>query len=179
MNILYISGSPRKKSNTDMLLNIVMSVTGGNLIKLSDYNIKPCLACWGCQKTGICPIQDDMTKEIIPMLLKSDGIVIGSPVFFNNVTSFVKTFIDRTWCIKGDLRNKIGGTIVVGRKYGHESAITAINAFYLKHEMIPINRGVSGIGYKEGEIVNDLEAIEASKRLGFRILEIKKSFQVI
>lgn len=172
MNILYISGSPRKKSNTDILLKLTMSITGGEFIKLIDYNIKPCLACWACQKDEECPIEDDMTEKLIPMLLKSDGIVIGSPVFFNNISAQLKAFIDRTWCIKGQLRNKIGGAIVVGRKYGHESAITAINAFFLKHDMIPANRGVCGIAYKEREILNDTEAIEATKRLGKRILEL-------
>ena len=83
-----------------------------------------------------------MSKIIIPQLLESDGIVIGSPVYFNNVSAQAKAFIDRTWCIRGKLRNKIGGAIVVGRRYGAESAITAINAFFLKHEMIPANRGV-------------------------------------
>ncbi|MBS3766254.1 flavodoxin family protein, partial [Candidatus Bipolaricaulota bacterium] len=82
------------------------------------------------------------------------------------------TFIDRTWSIKGQLRNKIGGAVVVGRKYGAESAITAINAFFLKHEMVPANRGVHGIAFEEGEIVQDEEALEASKRLGKRIKEL-------
>ena len=64
----------------------------------------------------------------------------------------MKAFMDRTWCIKGKLRNKIGGAIVVGRRYGIESAITAINAFFLKHEMTPANRGVCGIAFEEGEL---------------------------
>jgi len=40
---LFISGSPRKRSNTDYLLEITRSVTGGDFIKLSDYNINPCV----------------------------------------------------------------------------------------------------------------------------------------
>ncbi|MDK2806588.1 MAG: hypothetical protein PWR08_1265 [Thermoanaerobacterium sp.] len=172
MNILYISGSPRKNGNTDYLLNVTLSITGGKLIRLSDYNINYCNSCWACQKTGKCPIKDDMNEKLIPMILESDGIVLGTPVYFNNVSAQLKTFIDRTWCIKGDLKNKIGGAIVVGRKYGAESAITAIDAFFLKHEMIVANRGVSGIGYAKGDIESDVEAVEAAKRLGYRILEL-------
>lgn len=52
-----------------------------------------------------------MTKNILPLLLRSDGIVVGSPVYFNNVSAQTKAFIDRTFCIKGGLRNKIGGVI--------------------------------------------------------------------
>ncbi|WHE06497.1 flavodoxin family protein [Thermoanaerobacterium thermosaccharolyticum] len=162
----------RKNGNTEYLLDISLEITGGELIRLSDYNIKYCNSCWVCQKTGICPVKDDMNEKLIPMILESDGIVLGTPVYFNNVSAQLKTFIDRTWCIKGGLRNKIGGAVVVGRKYGAESAITAINAFFLKHEMIVANRGISGIGYAKGDIESDVEAVEAAKRLGYRILEL-------
>jgi len=174
MNVVFISGSPRTNSNTDILLKETLSITGGKFIKLSDYNIDPCNACWACQKIGKCIIEDDMTKKIIPLLLQSDGIVLGSPVFFNNVSAQTKAFMDRTWCIKGELRNKIGGAIVVGRKYGSESAITAINAFFLKHEMFPVNRGVCGIAFKEKEILQDVEGLVAARALGERIKEVGK-----
>ena len=172
MNIVYVSGSPRENSNTDVLLEAARSVTGGKLIKLVDYKIAPCASCRACQGTGECVIKDDMSKIIMPLLFESDGIVVGSPVFFNNVSAQLKAFIDRTWCIRGKLSNKIGGAVVVGRRYGLESAIMAINAFFLKHEMIPANRGVCGIAFKEGEILKDTETIEAAKKLGERIKEL-------
>ena len=179
MNMVYISGSPRKNSNTDYLLKIALSVTGGQFIKLADYWIEPCKSCRTCQKLGRCVIDDDMNNIIIPTLLKADSIVIGSPVYFNNVSAQTKAFIDRTWCIRGQLRNKIGGAIVVGRRYGMESAIIAINAFFLKHEMIIANRGVCGIAFKEGEIIKDTEAINAAKKLGERIKELGKIKDII
>ncbi|MHA1725666.1 MAG: flavodoxin family protein [Promethearchaeota archaeon] len=174
MNILYISGSPRKRSNTDYLLSLALSITGGRFIKIINYNIHPCNACWACLKTAKCTINDDMTEILIPLLLECEGIVLGSPVFFNNITAQLKAFIDRTWAVKGKLKNKIGGAIVVGRKYGAENAITAIHAFFLKHEIIPANRGVNGIAFAINEIKTDFEAIEATERLALRILELHK-----
>jgi multimeric flavodoxin WrbA len=173
-DIVYISGSPRKKSNTEILMKEVMAVTGGRLIKLSHYEIKPCSSCWVCLRTGNCALHDDMSNTIVPMLCESEGIVIGSPVFFNNVSAQVKAFMDRTWYIRGKLRNKIGGAIVVGRKYGAEGAITAINAFFLKHEMIIANRGIEGIAFHKGEIEKDHEAITAARKLWIRINELKE-----
>ncbi|MGB9682026.1 MAG: flavodoxin family protein [bacterium] len=172
MDILYISGSPRKNSNTDMLLKLALSITGGDFIKLADYHIEPCISCRVCQKLDDCIIEDDMKHIIIPMLLESVCIVIGSPVFFNNVSAQTKAFIDRTWCIRGKLKNKIGGAIVVGRRYGAENAITAINAFFLKHEMIIANRGVCGLAFDIGEIEQDYEAIKATEELAERIIEL-------
>lgn len=174
MNVVYISGSPRRTGNTDYLLRIALSVTSGQFIKLAEYQIDYCKSCRTCQKLDKCIIDDDMSKVIMPILLEADAIILGSPVYFNNVSAQVKAFIDRTWCIRGQLRNKVGGAVVVGRRYGIESAITAINAFFLKHEMLIANRGVCGMAFEEGEIAEDVEAVKAAKKLGERIKELVK-----
>lgn len=172
LNILYFSGSPRKNSNTDILLKHLQSLIGGDFLKLTDYRVEPCTSCWGCRKTGKCIIDDDMSNTLIPILLKAGVIILGSPVYFCNVSAQLKTFIDRTWCIRGNLKNKIGGAIVVGRRDGIENAITAINSFFLKHEIIPVNRGVMGMAFKAGDIKEDNEAIEGVNKLANRIKEL-------
>lgn len=105
-------------------------------------------------------------------MIECDALVIGCPVYFNNVPSQTKAVIDRTWAYRNELRNTIAGAVVVGRRYGAESAITALHSFYLKHEMIPANRGVCGIAYDEGEIEQDTEALEAARRLAERVIEL-------
>lgn len=174
LKVTCISGSPRREdySNTDYLLNVILDITGGEILKLNDYKISPCKSCWKCVDDNKCIIEDDMTNFLIPEIIESDVIILGSPVFFNNVTAQLKAFIDRTWSIRGKLKNKIGAAVVVGRKYGAESAITAINAFYLKHEIIPANRGICGMAFKKREIKKDDEAIKSSRKLGKRILEL-------
>ncbi|MGC9399267.1 MAG: flavodoxin family protein [Anaerolineae bacterium] len=178
MNILYISGSPRKSSNTDYLLEYMRHRTQGEMVKLVEYTIAPCRACWACLKTDACVLEDDMEAVLIPKLLAADALVVGSPVFFNNVTAQVKAFIDRTWPLRGALTNKIGAAVVVGRKYGAESAITAMNAFFLKHEMLIANRGVSGLAFRSGEIRHDTEALESAAKLADRLLELGSLLEV-
>jgi len=175
MNIVYISGSPRKRSNTDYLLNRILSRTDGEFIKLTDYAIEPCRSCWACRENGCCVIDDGMETVVIPKLLNADAIVVGTPVYFNNVTAQLKAFIDRTWSIRGKLKDKIGAAVVVGRRYGAEGAIMAINAFFLKHSMIVANRGISGMAFEPGEIRDDLESMEAAKRMGDRILGLYRT----
>ena len=172
MNIIYISGSPRQKSNTDYLLKYMLNLTGGEFMKLTDYTIVPCRSCWACTKSGSCVIDDDMKTAVIPRILAADALVIGTPVYFNNVTAQMKSFIDRTWSLRGKLKNKIGAAVVVGRKHGAEGALVAINAFLLKHEMIIANRGISGIAFKPEEVQGDKEAMKAATELGTRILEL-------
>jgi multimeric flavodoxin WrbA len=172
MSVLYISGSPRRDSNTDHLLQISRSITGGELIKLSEHDFEPCRSCWACQKTGMCVLDDAVTHSLIPKLLDADAVVMGSPVYFNNVSAQLKAFMDRTWCVRDRLENRIGGAVVVGRRYGSESAITAIHSYFTKCQMIPANRGVSGIAFDSGEIRRDDEACEATERLAHRILDL-------
>ncbi len=176
MKILYISGSPRKKSNTDHLLRRIREEADGEFIKLTDFSIEPCNSCWACVENGSCALDDDMRGTITPKLLSADALVIGTPVYFNNVTAQLKSFIDRTWALRGRLRNKIGAAVVVGRRYGAESAITAINAFFLKHEMIVANRGISGVAFKSGSVGNDTESLRAASKMASRILELGTRF---
>jgi len=168
---LYISGSPRRGSNTDALLERVQAVVPGEFIKLPDLAIEPCRACWTCQTREQCVIEDELTP-ILARLVEVDALVLGSPVYFNNVSSAMKAFIDRTWSLRGRLRNKIGGAVVVGRRDGAESALTALQAFFLKHEMIPANRGVSGVAFEVGDMVKDRPALDAAEALGERLIEL-------
>jgi multimeric flavodoxin WrbA len=112
MNIVYISGSPRPKSNTDYLLNCILSRTAGEFIQLTDYAVEPCHSCWACRENGSCVIDDDMKTLVIPKVLNADAMVIGTPGYFNNVTAQLKSFIDRTWSIRGKLKNKVGAAVV-------------------------------------------------------------------
>lgn len=174
--VLGICGSPRVDGNTEILLNTALNEFDDTFkvekILLGEYVLKPCLSCGLCVEDQKCCIEDDMTSTIIPRLVDSHVIIIASPVYFNNVSGQVKVFMDRTWCIRGRLKDKIGGGIVVGRGYGLESALTAIHAFMIKHEMILGHRGVSGTAYEKGEIMMDKRAIEDAKNLAKRLSEL-------
>lgn len=113
-----------------------------------------------------------MTSTMIPKPVDSPVIIIASPVYFNNVSGQVKIFMDRTWCIRGRLKDKIGGGVVIGRGYEFESALTAIYAFIVKHEIVLGHRGVSGTAYEKGEIMLDKRAIENAKELAKRLSEL-------
>lgn len=72
MNILYVSGSPRAKSNTDYLLKEALSVTGGVFLKVVNYQVEPCRSCWACLKSGECAIDDEKLRNKI-----GGAIVVG------------------------------------------------------------------------------------------------------
>ena len=140
-------------------------------VNVCRMNVRPCTSCRTCVMTGRCSINDDMTRVIASKLLSVDIVVVATPVYFNNVSACTKAFIDRTWCLRGKLRNKVGGGVVVGRGYGLELALAAIHSFMLK-QMVICHRGVSCRAYEPGEALADKRAVEDAKRLAKRLYEL-------
>jgi multimeric flavodoxin WrbA len=101
MYVLGLQGSPRKGGNTDFLLTAFLKEIerlGGTtrVIEVDRKRIVPCKEYIVCEKKGYCPIDDDMTHEIYPLLRRADIIVMATPVFFYSTTAQLKALIDRS-----------------------------------------------------------------------------------
>ena len=99
MAVVAFIGSPRKKGNTETLIRAVargVEQAGGKIeiVRLCELDIAPCLGCGGCDKTGKCVVEDDMTG-LYDKLLNAGALIIASPVYFYSVSAQTKTFIDR------------------------------------------------------------------------------------
>ena len=93
MNVVGISGSPRRNGNTACLIKKSLEEieTHGietELISLSEYNITDCRGCERCKDSYSCVIKDDMQK-IYPKLVSADAIVVGSPTYFYGMTAIM------------------------------------------------------------------------------------------
>lgn len=117
MRVLGILGSPRRKGNSELLLDECLKGAesqGAEVEKiiLVDLKVTPCLELNVCYDRGECPIKDDM-KGLYPKLLKADCVVVASPIFFYTVTALTKAFIDRCqalWATKYILKQvPLGG----------------------------------------------------------------------
>lgn len=180
--ILVVSGSPRRNGNTDYVCSVFMDEAerlgrATEFVRVADYRIKPCISCRTCLDRGECVIRDDDMSRLYNKLLAASAIVIASPVYFNNVTAQLKAFMDRTWCLRGKLKDKVGGAIVVGRRYGHEAAVNAIVSFMLKHEMILGMRGVVVFGYEKGDVMKDRKGLEDVRKLARRVDELLRKLE--
>ena len=99
VNILAIIGSPRKNGNINKIAKEILKGANENghkieLINLYDYDIKPCLGCWSCVQKENCIIEDDF-EAIFNKIKNADIIVLGSPVYWANVSGMMKNFFDR------------------------------------------------------------------------------------
>ena len=99
--VLVIMGGPRRGQNTERLLDKFLEglrdskeETHIKKVYLKDMNINHCIGCGYCEKTGKCFMNDDM-DTLYKDFDETDAVVIASPMFFNSVTSYTKTMIDR------------------------------------------------------------------------------------
>ncbi|MHB8997718.1 MAG: flavodoxin family protein [Armatimonadota bacterium] len=97
--VVGIEGSPRAGGNTEMLLDAALqgaAEKGADVVRfrLNELDIKPCQGCGGCDATGKCVINDDMSL-IYSALENMDALVLSSPIYFGGVTAQTKAMIDR------------------------------------------------------------------------------------
>lgn len=100
MNILILSGSPRKGGNTELLVEAFVKGAAEHhqveVVSVRDYKVNPCLGCNACfnSKDNTCAQKDDMA-QIYEKMAKADMLVIASPVYFYSISAQLKAVIDR------------------------------------------------------------------------------------
>ena len=179
MKVVAFNGSPRREGNTAQALQIVLAELQKEgieteLVQLGGRKVSGCLACRKCAelKNNRCIREDDEMNTFITKALQADGIIIGSPTYFSNVTSEVKAFIDRCGIVArangNPLKGKVGAAVVSVRRAGANFVYAAINFFFGITEMI-----VPGSNYwnmtlarDPGDIQKDEEGIQTFKTLG-------------
>jgi multimeric flavodoxin WrbA len=206
MKIIAINGSHRKGKNTATLLNALLeeATAGGattELLELTDYNIKHCLSCNKCLGRPQCSITDDDMAAIGDKLLAADGIVLGSPVYWGNVTALMKNFMDRTrymHMVKNMLAGKVGAAVTNAglRNGGQEMALRIMESFLAaqglhvvdcrNHDGPIMYSGVAGsllADVKDGKVVwrksvlEDEAAMLAARQLGRNMVKLIKALR--
>ncbi|MBI4595417.1 MAG: flavodoxin family protein [Candidatus Tectomicrobia bacterium] len=188
MKVVAFNGSPRKDGNTTILINHVFRELEKEgiqteLSSMAGREIRGCIACYKCfeNKDRRCAVKNDSANEYIEKMIEADGIVLGSPVYFNDVTSEMKALIDRAGFVSrangGMYRNKVGAAVVALRRNGAVYTIDSMNHFFLAGEMIIVGRGI-GIGRDKGDVEKDEEGIQSAKSLGKRMAWLIKKLYV-
>ncbi len=114
MKVIAFLGSPREGGNTELLLKeairgIEESGFNVQIFHLNQMNIMPCQNCGGCEETGTCVYDDDMS-QVYEAIRTADRIILSSPIFFFSVSAQAKMMIDRCqafWCEKYLLKKPI------------------------------------------------------------------------
>ncbi|HSO18893.1 MAG TPA: flavodoxin family protein [Desulfosarcina sp.] len=149
IEIAAVYGSPRRRGNTSTLLGRATAGArdaGARIteVVLRDQKMSPCLEIYGCKDTGRCVIEDDF-RPIEALLMRVDGLMLASPIFFYAVSAHTKILMDRCnslwvkkyWIDKHPLGGrkrypKKGLFITVGSTRGHklfDGAILSVRYF--------------------------------------------------
>lgn len=106
MQIYAINGSPREKWNTATILQNVLDGfaesrddTLTEMINLYSLDYKGCISCFECKRIGgpsygRCAMRDQLAP-LLPNVLGSDALVLGSPVYFGDITGMMRCFLER------------------------------------------------------------------------------------
>ena len=179
MKVIAFNGSARKNGNTAILLNCVLDTLKEEgieteLFQLSGKKINGCRSCYKCfeNKDQRCEVKDDILNECIEKMLEAEGIVLGSPTYFADITTEMKALIDRAGFVakvNGEMfKRKIGAAVIAARRGGSIHAFDSINHFFLISQMIIPGSSYwnLGFGLEKGEVKKDKEALQIMKVLG-------------
>jgi multimeric flavodoxin WrbA len=187
IKVLAINGSPRKDGNTSILIRHILSELENEgitteIIQLGGKKIHGCTACMKCfeNRDGKCVNGDDIVNTCIDKMCNADGIILGSPVYFLDITSEMKALIDRAGFVSfanGLLfRNKIGNAAVAVRRAGASRTADSMLHFFLANEMIVPGLPAIGIGRDIGDVCQDDEGIARAKTLGQTMARLLNHF---
>ena len=182
MKALAINGSPRKGGNTEILLRKVLEPLAAaghktDYVQVGGTRIRGCTACGACGRlqNKRCVIEDDIFNLAFAKMLEADAIVIGSPVYFADVTAETKALIDRAGRVArtngGLLGRKIGAAAVAARRGGAIHAVDAINHLFLANQMLVPGSTYwnFGLGRDPGDVLADEEGLANMQDLGEQI----------
>jgi multimeric flavodoxin WrbA len=179
MKIVAFSGSARRDGNTSLLIRhafVALEQEGAEteLVQLAGERIRGCTACYRCfaNKDRRCALTDDIVNDCIARMEAADGIIIGSPTYFADISAETKALIDRSGMVaraNGNLfRRKAGAAVIAVRRGGAIHAFDSINHFFLISEMIVPGSSYwnIGIGRNIGEVEGDEEGVSTMQNLG-------------
>jgi len=179
MKVVAFNGSARKDGNTASLINYVLGELKAEgieteLFQLAGKKIHGCRACYKCMdtKNRRCAFEDDVANEYIEKMIEAEGIILGSPTYFTDVSAEMKALIDRAGFVaraNGDMfKRKVGAAVIAVRRAGSIHAFDTINhLFFISQMIVPGSCYWNmGFGLDKGEVEKDEEGVQIMKTLG-------------
>lgn len=175
MKVLGIVGSPRPGGSTNFLVQEALNEINKagietEKIVVSQQKIGFCQCHDDCGEKPSCYIHDDMTA-ILDKVINADGIILGSPTFFHNVSAQMKVFIDRNRHYhrqKRMIKARSAGVITLANGSGMESARDILKRFLKSVSDVPQDRILTVIGTVKPPLVAraNPELIEQAREMG-------------
>ncbi len=182
MKVLIINGSPRKDGNTTLAVNELVKTfkqegIDNDVIQVGGKDIRGCIACFSCAKTGRC-VFDDVVNEVASKLKESDGMIVASPVYYAQANSTLVSLLTRTfYSSKFDKSMKVGASVAVARRGGCSSTFDELNKFFTISGMPVVSSQYwnSLHGRDKGQAIEDEEGLQTLRVLARNMTFLMKS----
>lgn len=182
MKVLLINGSPHVDGVIALALKELSDTLNRcnietEIIHVGNKDIRGCIACKSCKKTGKC-VFDDYVNEIAFKLKDADGLVVGAPVYYGSANSTVVSLLTRLfYSINYDLSMKVGASIVSARRSGCTATFDELNKFFTISGMPIVSstywNNIHGNNKEDG--MQDLEGLQVMRNLGKNMAFLIKS----
>ena len=183
MKVVAFNGSPRRGGNTESMLQTVLEELARHgiqteLIQVGGTGLRTCVACNYCQqhRTSECAFTGDPINEWIGKAKAADGIILGSPVYFYNVTGEMKALMDRMgYVARGNGRmftGKAGAAVVAMRRSGAITALDAMLNFFMAMQMYIVGGPSFVVARDMGDASQDAEGLQNLHALGRNMAQL-------
>lgn len=182
MKVLILNGSPRKDGNTTIALEEMEKIFQQEGIKtetiqLGNQDIRGCIACNSCAKTGKC-VFDDLVNQTAPKFQEADGLVVASPVYYASANGTLVSFLDRLfYSTPFDKTMKVGVAVAVARRGGLSATFDELNKYFTIAGMpVAASQYWNSVhGRLKGEAREDLEGLQTMRVLARNMAFLMKS----
>lgn len=179
MKVVAINGSARPGGNTAILIERIFAELQRQgieteLVQLAGTHLRGCSACYCCfrNKDAKCVIAGDALNNILEKMAAADGIILGSPTYFADVTAEMKALIDRAGLVSsangGLFKRKAGAAVVAVRRGGAIHAFDTMNHFFQIGQMFIVGSTYWNMAYGREikEVEQDAEGMLNMKNIG-------------
>jgi multimeric flavodoxin WrbA len=173
MKVTALVGSPRKKGNTDLLIDKILEGAknvGSSVTKiyLYDQTILPCADCRKCFKALKCQEDDDMQK-IYQEIDDSDVIIFGTPVYWYTMSAMMKLLVDRLrpYTVNNKLKGK-KAVLVIPSDEGYKACTDLIKIFANIFDILGMQLvdNLCVKAHERGEVEKQPESLEKAYKIG-------------
>jgi multimeric flavodoxin WrbA len=184
LKVLLISGSPKAEGNTAQLIRECAKIIQAQgveteIVSFSGMKIESCTACGKCTELGVCSLEDGL-NDVMKTLRASQGLIVGSPVYFGTARGDVMAALQRIGYVSRMtdqfLSGKVGGAIAVARRGGHTFTLQEMLMFFLINDMIVPGSTYWNMvfGRLPGEVWQDKEGIETIRHFAGNVASLVK-----
>jgi multimeric flavodoxin WrbA len=177
--VVAVIGSPRRRGNTATLVDAALEELERcgcdcERIVLSTLRINACDGHANCGERESCPHDDDM-PGVLEQVYAADGLILATPIYYENVSGQMKTFMDRNatrYYHEEWLAPKAVGLIAVAGESDAEDTLAAMRRFVaLSNPEAPPVVALGGLADKPGDAAQDAELMARARELGRSMAE--------